>query len=153
MKKAIILMSLFILMSTMFAREYDPELKMHIEPHCYGDKILIKVEETYLDENNEIQWRPSVNSTVLIKHFSFILNINTTNNQGYVEYIFPTASIYGIKANKLGYSNYHSNELLLKSCLIEPYEPPEAEPYVHVPPVVNPPEPGTLAWARVVMLW
>ncbi len=135
------------------AKEYEPQLRVEIKPYCYGGNVLLKVEETYLDINDKILWRPSANTTILIKHFGYILKQAQTNENGTLKHTFPIANIYGIKLLKEDYETFAINEILLRSCLLSPYTPPEQEPYIHIPPVINPPEPGTLDWVRVVMLW
>lgn len=145
----ILLISLNFIVSV----EFEPEIKLEILPYCYGSNTLIKLEESYLDKDEIIQWKPYENATVLIKHFGYIINSDTTNSQGYITYKFPSANIYGINVLKENYPRYEFTEILLRNCLVTPYIPPEREPYIHIPPVVNPPEIFSLKWYRLFMFW
>lgn len=153
MKKELLIMLILISFVFVYAEEYEPELRVEIKPYCYGSNVLIKVEESHIDKNENITWLPSANATVLIKHFGYIIKKEITNENGTIKYKFPLANIYGIDATKEDYEDYYNNEVLLRSCLITPYEPPEIEPYIHIPPIVNPPKILTIDWVRVVMVW
>ncbi len=153
MKKLILIILLVIALNFITSEDFEQEIKLEILPHCYGSNTLIKLEENYLDENDTIQWRPCENATVLIKHFGYIIDSNITNEEGVIKHKFPTANIYGLTVLKEEYPRYHFTEILLRNCLLTPYVPPEREPYIHIPPVVNPPEPLTIDWFRVVLVW
>ena len=153
MKKLIILIFLLVSVNFIVGAKFEPELKLEIKPYCYGSNVLLKVEESYLDINDTVQWKPSENATILIKHFGYIINSDTTNENGTLKYKFPTANVYEITILKDEFPRYSFKEILLRSCLVTPYVPPEREPYIHIPPVINPPEVLSMQWFRLFLFW
>ena len=152
MKKAVILLILIFAFSFVVAENNDePQLIVNIHPYCYGDDVNIIVVAENPDSPDE---HPELieNATVLIKHFGIVIDKGYTDENGIYKYKFPVANIYGIKAVKEEYGDYYENKAILRSCFLPEWVEPEKEPYIHVPPVVDPPEPGSWEWMRVVIL-